>query len=81
MASPPPTLQDILDGPALKSPNGVYNFLTPSNINTVCFVIIGLGITGALIALCIRMYTKWVVLQSFHWVEDCKNNPYNLIIF
>lgn len=66
-SSTPPTLQEILDGPALVAPPGqVYNFINPPNDNAVHYTAVALFMSVAIIAVSIRMYTNRTILKSFN---------------
>lgn len=74
MASSPthPTLQEILDGPALKPPLGeTSNFVNPYNIDNAGYVVIAVSMFVAIVVVGIRMYTNRIILKSFNW-EDGK---------
>lgn len=67
----PAEIEAILDGPSMVSLTGAYDFANPPNLNTEGLTIIFVFLVLAVVSVCMRMYTKWLLRQKLE-SEDCE---------
>ncbi|KAI0157246.1 hypothetical protein GGR57DRAFT_461338 [Xylariaceae sp. FL1272] len=65
----PEQQEALLDGPALKSPNGQYNFSNPYNLNTVGYVTVSLALAITSIFVFVRFYVRIFIVGRLR-LED-----------
>lgn len=66
-----PSIQTLLDSPALVPPGGVKpNFVNPPNLNTVFYVTILSCLVLPTVVLAVRLYTKACIIRKVV-LEDC----------
>ena len=62
----------------LPPPPGVTpNFVNPESLHTEWVLMMSMCLTFTTIFICVRMYTKLVIIKSHGW-EDCKLSSYDL---
>lgn len=65
-------LQALLNSSAMAAPAGTSTqFVDPPNLNTSSFIVLGACISGAVLAVSMRMYTKFVLIGIVA-TEDCQ---------
>ncbi|KAI1260501.1 hypothetical protein F5Y18DRAFT_405609 [Xylariaceae sp. FL1019] len=65
----PEQQEALLNGPALTSPNGQYNFSNPYNLNVVGYVVVSLALAITSIFLFVRFYVRLFVIKRLR-LED-----------
>jgi len=64
----------LLNGPALAAPPGTsnpYQFDNPPSLSTTCYIVMGVCVFVASLAVVMRMYTKLFVIGKVE-LEDCE---------
>lgn len=68
----PGQLESLLSGPAVTPPSGVISNLdNPPNIDAICYMTFSLCVSLAILAVIIRVYTKYFLIRSIAY-EDCE---------